>query len=72
MKLRFNDINGVSVTEVESPCRNMCEIDARSGLCRGCFRTLAEIAAWPGMTSEARRVLTERLAARSARAPDEE
>lgn len=31
---------------VSSPCINVCQMDARSGLCIGCFRTLDEITAW--------------------------
>lgn len=29
-----------------SPCINLCRMDEASGLCRGCFRTLDEIATW--------------------------
>lgn len=29
-----------------SPCVRLCVIDDASGQCRGCGRTLAEIAAW--------------------------
>lgn len=31
---------------VASPCINVCRMDEASGLCQGCFRTLAEIAGW--------------------------
>ncbi len=31
---------------VPSPCVSLCQIDADSGLCRGCLRTLDEIVAW--------------------------
>ena len=31
---------------VASPCINVCRMDARSGLCDGCYRTIDEIAAW--------------------------
>ena len=31
---------------VSSPCINVCQMDAHSGLCIGCFRTLDEITAW--------------------------
>lgn len=31
---------------VPSPCINVCRMDAASGLCLGCFRTLDEIAGW--------------------------
>lgn len=37
-----------------SPCIGVCEMDARSGLCVGCTRTIAEIAEW-GMAPEAQR-----------------
>ncbi|HPT50367.1 MAG TPA: DUF1289 domain-containing protein [Accumulibacter sp.] len=39
---------------VASPCINICRMDAHSGLCGGCFRTLAEIAAWSGATNDRR------------------
>ncbi len=34
-------------TPLRSPCVNVCRIDARSGLCEGCKRTVAEITRWP-------------------------
>ncbi|MEX1995063.1 MAG: DUF1289 domain-containing protein [Steroidobacteraceae bacterium] len=33
-----------------SPCLNICSLDDR-GVCRGCFRTLAEIAEWSRMNA---------------------
>ena len=39
---------------IASPCTKVCTIDPRSGLCRGCGRTLDEIAMW-GTMSEAQR-----------------
>lgn len=39
---------------VASPCINICQMDATSGLCRGCFRTLDEIATWTGASDETR------------------
>ena len=29
-----------------SPCINVCKMDAQSGLCAGCFRTIDEISVW--------------------------
>jgi hypothetical protein len=29
-----------------SPCINVCTLDADSGLCQGCFRSLDEISFW--------------------------
>jgi predicted Fe-S protein YdhL (DUF1289 family) len=34
-----------------SPCINVCSLDERK-LCRGCHRSLGEIAAWGHMTPE--------------------
>lgn len=33
-----------------SPCTSVCQIDAISHLCKGCWRTLDEIAAWSTST----------------------
>jgi predicted Fe-S protein YdhL (DUF1289 family) len=33
-----------------SPCLNICSLDER-GVCRGCYRTLAEIAGWMRMSA---------------------
>ena len=37
-----------------SPCIGLCAIDDPSGLCRGCGRSLAEIAGWGGLTEAER------------------
>jgi predicted Fe-S protein YdhL (DUF1289 family) len=51
---------------IESPCVNICTLDARSGLCVGCGRSIDEIARWSAMTAAERsRVITE-LPARMA------
>lgn len=47
-----------------SPCVGLCEIDAASGFCRGCRRTLAEIAEWSRMDDDRRRAIMRALAAR--------
>ncbi|MDB5861947.1 MAG: hypothetical protein JWQ76_5636 [Ramlibacter sp.] len=39
---------------VPSPCISVCRMDAVTGLCEGCFRSLEEIAAW-GMQGDAER-----------------
>lgn len=39
---------------ISSPCIDVCAMDAKSGLCAGCGRTLDEIAGW-GAMEEARR-----------------
>ncbi len=42
-----------------SPCVKLCLMDASSGLCEGCGRSLAEIGNWSRM-SEAERLLVMR------------
>ncbi|OJW47467.1 MAG: DUF1289 domain-containing protein [Candidatus Accumulibacter sp. 66-26] len=37
-----------------SPCINVCRMDAESGLCTGCLRTLDEIAGWARASNDAR------------------
>jgi len=46
---------------VPSPCTSVCRIDDATGLCRGCKRTLAEIADWPMLSNAQRRALLEQL-----------
>lgn len=29
-----------------SPCNRLCRLDPQSGLCAGCWRTMAEVARW--------------------------
>lgn len=48
-----------------SPCTGICSLDD-AGLCIGCRRTSAEIAAWTLMDDEARLRVMESLAAREA------
>lgn len=50
--------------QVASPCINVCLIDPQSGLCRGCRRTLQEIADWLEMTPAEKRATVDRAAAR--------
>lgn len=46
---------------VPSPCINVCRMDAASGLCEGCLRTLDEIAAWGTMDDDGKRMVCQRL-----------
>jgi len=51
---------------VASPCIRLCTVDPRTGFCRGCWRTLAEIAAWPTLDAEGRRRILAAIDARRA------
>ena len=51
---------------METPCIDVCEMDDGTGLCRGCGRTIDEIARWGGMNLEERRAIMAVLPARKA------
>lgn len=46
---------------VPSPCINVCRMDAKSGLCEGCARTLEEIAAWSAMDDADKQAVWDQL-----------
>jgi predicted Fe-S protein YdhL (DUF1289 family) len=50
--------------QVPSPCVNVCALDPQTGWCRGCLRTLDEIAQLIEMTAEDKLATLERVAAR--------
>ncbi|HVJ55048.1 MAG TPA: DUF1289 domain-containing protein [Aliidongia sp.] len=47
-----------------SPCTGICQLDDQTGLCRGCFRTIEEIARWSTMGRAERVVVANALKAR--------
>jgi uncharacterized protein len=51
---------------LETPCIDVCEMYAASGMCLGCGRTIDEIARWADMTNEERRAIMAKLPARMA------
>jgi predicted Fe-S protein YdhL (DUF1289 family) len=46
---------------IETPCIKVCVIDPANGLCKGCGRSLDEIARWGSMTSDERQRIMEGL-----------
>ncbi len=51
---------------VPSPCINVCRIDADSGHCEGCLRTLDEIALWSQLDDDTKREVWQLLEVRRA------
>jgi predicted Fe-S protein YdhL (DUF1289 family) len=49
-----------------SPCTGVCTLDPASGYCRGCFRTIAEIAGWLSFTADEKRRVLAALPGRRA------
>ena len=58
--------NAASPNGIETPCVKICDIDRPTGLCCGCGRSLAEIAAWSSLSSAERRRIMAELPARKA------
>jgi len=52
---------------VASPCISVCEMDGATGFCRGCLRTLDEIAVWSVLDDAERRAVWKALAERRGR-----
>jgi len=51
---------------VTSPCVNVCQIDSASGWCRGCARSIDEIAGWGGKPEAVQRHILAQLPERRA------
>lgn len=49
---------------ISTPCTKVCTMDARSGLCIGCGRTLDEVARWGAMEESERTAIMKTLPAR--------
>ncbi len=47
-----------------SPCINVCRMDAATGWCEGCLRTLQEIAMWSGLSGADQHAVWKALPAR--------
>ena len=56
------------VDALPSPCISVCQMDPQDGVCVGCYRTRAEIAAWRSMSRDDQLVLLDILQDRRARA----
>ncbi len=53
-----------SAGTVLSPCISVCRIDAASGFCEGCLRTIDEIAHWSLLDDDERRTILAEVAQR--------
>jgi len=51
--------------KLPSPCISVCTMAFGTGLCRGCLRTLDEIAAWSTLDDEGKRAVWVRIEARA-------
>ena len=53
--------------DVPSPCIKVCAYDERIGVCRGCLRTLDEIASWGSLGNDDKIIILERIELRRKR-----
>ena len=56
----------IGIENVPSPCISVCRIDADSGRCDGCLRTLDEIAAWSRLDNDGKRGVWKIIEQRAA------
>ena len=52
---------------IPTPCVKVCVVDGESGLCLGCYRTLAEVAAWSRLGEAEREAIMADLPGRPGR-----
>jgi len=61
-QLLLEKARGIALADfVPSPCISVCRMDAATGLCEGCFRTLDEIAGWGSASEDDKRAIWNRL-----------
>jgi uncharacterized protein len=51
---------------VPSPCISVCRMDASTGWCEGCLRTIDEIAGWSRFDDDAKRAVWDAIEVRHA------
>lgn len=47
--------------DLVSPCVGVCQMDSDTELCRGCWRTIDEIALWSALDRDGRLAILQRL-----------
>jgi hypothetical protein len=60
----FRAAPAAAPSSVASPCVSVCKIDAASGWCEGCKRTIDEIAHWARYSDAQKRAVLAALPAR--------
>jgi uncharacterized protein len=56
----------------QSPCIQVCQINAQTGFCAGCFRTQEEVARWLRYSDAEREAILGKLGNRRAEASSED
>ena len=58
----------MSKNKSKSPCVDICKIDKKTGLCKGCLRTKREIKTWKTLSKTDQRDIVSRIALRKLEA----
>lgn len=66
MSTQPRSLSTAATSAVASPCVDVCRMNAASGLCEGCLRTIDEIASWSAYDDATRRAVLALLPARRA------
>ena len=53
------------MSDIKSPCTELCIIDDDTGLCVGCYRTSDEIAGWSDFNYEKKREILQEIVLRA-------
>ena len=64
MSSLFRPVTLSAPPAVPSPCVSVCRMNADTGWCDGCFRTLDEIAVWSRLDDDGKRAVLALLPAR--------
>jgi predicted Fe-S protein YdhL (DUF1289 family) len=52
------------MSEIETPCKNICMLDLQGQYCMGCYRTRQEVGDWMSLSDDQRASVMDQLAAR--------
>lgn len=54
----------MSKKSAKSPCIDICKMDKKTGLCKGCLRTKQEIKGWKEFSKSERRTVLDEITLR--------
>jgi len=57
-------------SEIESPCKLICQLDLATAMCKGCGRSREEIARWTSLSNAQRAFIMTQLERRLKELPD--
>jgi uncharacterized protein len=52
------------MSEIETPCKKICMLDAKGQYCMGCYRTRQEVGDWLTLSDDERAAIMAQLPAR--------